>query len=61
MFQKAIQAAEQATEQDRAQNYEAAMQGYIAAGDWFIHAAKCKCLYRKLFITLKMNIFQMEL
>ena len=37
------------------------MQGYIAAGDWFIHAAKCKCAYRRFFMVLKIDIFQMEL
>lgn len=41
-FQKGIRSAEQATTEDRAQNYEAAVQHYMTAAEWLMHAVKCE-------------------
>ncbi|UJR13878.1 hypothetical protein I4U23_000886 [Adineta vaga] len=40
VIQKGIQSADQATIYDKAHNYEAAIQGYMAAVEWFVHATK---------------------
>ena len=40
-FQKGIKSAEQATAEDKAQNYEAAAQHYMTAADWLMQAMKC--------------------
>jgi hypothetical protein len=40
-FQKAIQNAEQATAEDKAQNYEAAAKHYMTAADWLMQGMKC--------------------
>jgi hypothetical protein len=40
-FQKAVECAQQATEQDRVHNYEAAATNYMTAADWVLHAMKC--------------------
>jgi hypothetical protein len=41
IFQKGIKSAEQATAEDKAQNYEAAAQHYMTAADWLMQALKC--------------------
>jgi hypothetical protein len=41
IFQKGIKSAEQATAEDKAQNYEAAAQHYMTAADWLMQAMKC--------------------
>lgn len=40
-LQKGIRSAEQATAEDKAQNYEAAAQHYMTAADWLMQAMKC--------------------
>jgi hypothetical protein len=36
--------AEQATTEDKAGNHEIAVEAYMAASEWFIHATKCEYL-----------------
>ncbi len=40
--QKGIRSAEQATIEDKAQNYEVAATHYMTAAEWLMHAVKCK-------------------
>jgi len=47
-LQKARTLAEQATAEDRAGNATVAIEAYMAASDWFMHATKCKCIYQMI-------------
>jgi len=42
--QKAIDLAKQATDADNAEKYEEALQLYLHAIDYFVHALKCECI-----------------
>ncbi|CAF4002625.1 unnamed protein product, partial [Rotaria sordida] len=40
IIKKAVNFAERATSEDKAHNYETAVEAYMAAADWFMHAIK---------------------
>lgn len=42
LFQKAIDLASKAAQEDKAQNYEEALRLYQAAVQYFLHVVKCK-------------------
>ena len=45
-FQKAIDLVTKATEEDKAKNYEEALRLYEHGVEYFLHAIKCKLLFR---------------
>ncbi|CAF1329520.1 unnamed protein product [Adineta steineri] len=51
-IQKGIKSAEQATAEDKAQNYEVAAQHYMTAAEWLMHAVK----YGAMNDAMKQNI-----
>lgn len=52
LFQKAIDLANKASVEDRAQNYEEALHLYQSAVQYFIHVVKCKDRLISLFCQL---------
>jgi len=55
-IQKGIRSAEQATAEDKAQNYEAAAQHYMTAADWLMQAMKYGAMNAQMRQTIRPKI-----